>query len=156
VRVPPSRTPWSTNKIDGIKVRTASVHGAHRWSGFHEGLRAIRSHRISNGADGKPDTKDDLELGPVDVAWNIDEYTATFDDDDKSFVGTLERQRILYLPMCDGPNPKRQGNGNNVGDVWVVGNVETRRRQSDPGRVQHLLVTRAAPIVKFDQPEVAQ
>ena len=26
----------------------------------------------------------------------------------------------LFTPALDGPNPKRSGNRNNVGDVWVV------------------------------------
>ncbi len=60
-----------------------------------------------------------LDLGPVDVRWSLEEYTATFRDDDLQFVGELT-QGGLFVPNVDGPNPKRSGNRNNVGDVWVV------------------------------------
>jgi quinohemoprotein amine dehydrogenase len=49
----------------------------------------------------------------------MEEYTATFGDDDLQFVGTLD-QNGLFTPSGDGPNPKRSGNRNNIGDVWVV------------------------------------
>ena len=35
------------------------------------------------------------------------------------FVGELN-QNGLFTPNIDGPNPKRSGNRNNIGDVWVV------------------------------------
>ena len=42
----------------------------------------------------------------------------------------------------DGPNPKRSGNRNNIGDVWVVAEFTPRRRRRKPLRARaHLLVT---------------
>jgi quinohemoprotein amine dehydrogenase len=44
----------------------------------------------------------------------------------------------LFTPNVDGPNPKRSGNRNNVGDVWVVAELAGAR----PIRARaHLLVT---------------
>ena len=60
----------------------------------------------------------------------------------------------LFTPNVDGPNPKRRGNGNNVGDVWVIATYKTSDGRTLRARA-FLLVT--VPLfVKFDQPEVAQ
>jgi len=86
---------------------------------FPKQLQQFEADGVNNGPDGKPDTADDLDLGIVDVKWSLEEYTATFGDDDLQYVGTLD-QTGLFTPSLDGPNPKRPGNRNNVGDVWVV------------------------------------
>ena len=82
----------------------------------YQQFEAIAYH---NGADGKPDTEDDVEIGPVDVSWSLEEYGVTYDDDDIKYVGRID-QRGLFTPNVDGPNAQRSGNRNNIGDVWVV------------------------------------
>jgi len=141
------------DKIDSIKVRPqagmARVGGANFPKQFQQ-FEAIAFH---NGADGKPDTKDDLNLGPIDVTWSIEEYTATYDDTDKDYVGTLD-DHGLFTPNLDGPNPKRARNANNTGDVWVVATYKLPDGKLLRARA-FLLVT--VPLyVKFDQPEVGQ
>ena len=108
------------DKIDGIKV--TPVAGMARVGGnvFPKQLQQFEAVGINDGPDGKPDTADDLNLGLVNVKWSLEEYTATFDDDDIRFVGEIDRSRGVFTPAVDGPNPKRSGNRNNVGDVWVV------------------------------------
>jgi len=86
---------------------------------FPKQLQQFEAVGINFGLDGKPDTPDDLDLGIVNVKWSLEEYPATFGDDDVQFVGTLD-EKGLFTPSGDGPNPKRSGNRNNVGDVWVV------------------------------------
>jgi quinohemoprotein amine dehydrogenase len=107
------------DKIDGIRVLPQA--GMARVGGvvFPKQLQQFEAVAVNYGPDGKPDTPDDLNLGLVDVKWSLEEYTATFDDDDVRFVGTLDANG-LFTPNVDGPNPKRSGNRNNVGDVWVV------------------------------------
>ena len=59
------------------------------------------------------------------------------------FVGTLDANG-LFTPNVDGPNPKRSGNRNNIGDVWVVAELATppMRGRPPPLRARaHLLVT---------------
>jgi quinohemoprotein amine dehydrogenase len=141
------------DKIDAIKVNPqagmARVGGINYPKQFQQ-FEAIAYH---NGADGKPDTKDDLNLGPVNVTWSIDEYTATFDDVDKDYVGKID-DAGLFTPNVDGPNPKRKGNGNNIGDVWVIAVYKASDGRTLRARA-HLLVT--VPLyIKYDQPEVAQ
>ena len=107
------------DKIDGIKVVPQS--GMARVGGvvFPKQLQQFEAIAINNGPDGKPDTADDLNLGIVDAKWSVEEYPTTFNDDDTQFVGAID-QKGLFTPNVDGPNPKRSGNRNNVGDVWVV------------------------------------
>ena len=84
-----------------------------------------------------------MNLGLVNVKWSLEEYTATFGDDDLQFVGTLD-QKGLFTPNVDGPNPKRSGNRNNVGDVWVVAELTPAEAKTaaQPLRARaHLLVT---------------
>jgi quinohemoprotein amine dehydrogenase len=140
--------------IDYIKVLPqaglARVGGAN----FPKQLQPFEAVAYANGSDGKPDTKDDIELGRVDASWSLEEYTATFDDDDKDFVGTIDAKTGLFTPNLDGPNPKRKHNADNYGDVWVVASYDAPGGRSLKARA-HLLVT--VPLyIKFDQPEVGR
>jgi len=87
---------------------------------FPKMLAQFEAFAYSNGLDGKPATEDDLKVGPVDATWSVEEYTATFGDDDAKFVGEINAATGRFTPALDGPNPARSGNRNNVGDVWVV------------------------------------
>jgi quinohemoprotein amine dehydrogenase len=145
--------------IDFIKVLPqaglARVGGAN----FPKQFQQFEAAAYANGPDGKPNTKDDIELGLVDAAWGIEEYTATYDDDDKEFVGTIDAASGLFTPNIDGPNPKRRHNANNYGDVWVVASYQVPASSGAPPRPLkargHLLVT--VPIyLKWDQPEVGR
>jgi quinohemoprotein amine dehydrogenase len=145
--------PRDVDKIDAIKVRPQAGMARVGGANFPKQLQQFEAVAFHNGADGKPDTKDDVNLGPVEVTWSIEEYTATFDDNDKEYVGTLD-DNGLFTPNLDGPNPKRPRNANNVGDVWVVATYKLPDGKVLRARA-FLLVT--VPLyVKFDQPEVAQ
>ena len=148
--------------IDYIKVTPqaglARVGGAN----FPKQFQQFEAIAYANGPDGKPDTKDDIELGPVSASWATEEYTATFEDDDKDFVGTIDPKTGLFTPNLDGPNPKRKHNSNNYGDVWVVASFDlppsssatTSAKRTIKARA-HLLVT--VPLyIKFDEAEVGK
>jgi quinohemoprotein amine dehydrogenase len=103
----------------------------------------FEARAFSNGPDGKPNTPDDIDLGMVNVVWTVEEYTATFRDDDIRFVGQLSESG-LFMPNVDGPNLNRSGNRNNVGDVWVVASYlpPGSEPSTKPLRARaHLLVT---------------
>jgi len=128
------------DRIDGVRVLPQA--GLARVGGavFPKQLQQFEAVAFNNGPDGKPGTADDLMLGVVDAKWSVEEYTATFDDDDVKFVGEID-QKGLFTPALDGPNPKRTGNRNNVGDVWVVAEIANPAGgQPLRGRAQ-LLVT---------------
>jgi len=131
------------DRIDGIKVLPQA--GLARVGGvvFPKQLQQFEAIGTHNGPDGKPNTEDDLNLGMVDVKWSIEEYTATFGDDDTQFVGALD-DKGMFTPNVDGPNSKRSGNRNNVGDIWVVAELidTTGPANAKPIRARaHLLVT---------------
>jgi quinohemoprotein amine dehydrogenase len=105
--------------IDGIRVTPDA--GMARVGGvvFPKGFQTFEAVAFHNGPDGKPNTKDDWNLGRVDAKWSVEEYSATFGDDDLKWVGALDSNG-RFTPNVDGPNPERSGNRNNVGDIWVI------------------------------------
>jgi quinohemoprotein amine dehydrogenase len=128
------------DKIDAVKVAPAWNMARVGGAAFPKMLAQFEAIAFSNGPDGKPDTKDDLNLGPVDASWTLEEYTATFDDDDRKFVGEIANATGLFTPALDGPNPNRSGNRNNIGDVWVVATHKPATGEPLRGRA-HLVVT---------------
>ncbi len=105
-----------------------------------KGLSQFEAFGAANGPDGEAGTDDDIDLGMVEVNWSLEEYSATFNDDDLAYVGNLD-DNGLFTPALDGPNPEREGNRNNVGDVWVVATYgETDGDRPQRGR-SHLVVT---------------
>ena len=150
------------NTIDYIKVRPQA--GIARLGGaaqFPKGFQQFEAIAYAKGPDGKADTKDDVELGLIDAYWTVEEYTATFNDDDKEFVGDINAETGLFTPNVDGPNPKRRHNANNYGDVWVVASYPRSLAMNRGSNVRsvkgraHLLVTVPAYIL-FEQPEVGR
>jgi quinohemoprotein amine dehydrogenase len=129
------------DKVNRIKVTPnwgmARIGGA----AFPKGYQQFEASAFHDGPDGRPDTPDDIDLGPVDAAWSLEEYGVTYDDDDLKFVGAID-QRGLFTPNLDGPNPKRSMSRNNIGDVWVVATFQPNGEGSRPMRARaHLLVT---------------
>ncbi|PYV08115.1 MAG: quinohemoprotein amine dehydrogenase subunit alpha [Acidobacteria bacterium] len=143
--------------VDSIKVLPAAGMARVGGANFPRQYQQFEGVAFHNGPDGKPDTKDDLNLGLVDVAWSIEEYTAVFGDDDKEFVGTIDSSG-LFIPNLDGPNPKRRNNANNYGDVWVVATYtpEAGTASTRPIRARAHLVVTVPLYMKWDQPEVAR
>jgi quinohemoprotein amine dehydrogenase len=120
---------------------------------FPKQLQQFEAIAYHNGPDGKPNTADDFKLGPLNVTWALEEFTATLDDHDLEYVGRID-DTGLFTPNVDGPNPKRPGNANNIGDVWVIAIHKTADGRTLRARA-HLLVT--VPLyMRYDQPEVAQ
>jgi quinohemoprotein amine dehydrogenase len=110
------------DKIDRVEIRPQAGMARVGGAVFPKQLQQFEAVGVNDGPDGKPGTADDLDLGPIDVKWSLEEYPASYDDDDIQYVGTLGVSG-LFTPALDGPNPKRSGNRNNVGDVWVVAEV---------------------------------
>jgi quinohemoprotein amine dehydrogenase len=110
--------------VDAIKITPQAGMARVGGVNFPKGFQQFEAVAVSNGPDGKPDTKDDLSLGIVDAKWGIEEWNATYADDDKDFVGKIDPATGLFTPAEEGPNPKRSGSRNNVGDVWVVATLD--------------------------------
>ena len=142
------------DRIDFIKV-SPSTALAHLGSDVHaKGYWQFEAIGYSNGPDGQPNTADDIELGPVAAQWKMEEFVASYNDDDTEFVGALNGDTGLFVPAADGPNPKRRQSRNNYGDVWVVASIKPPRSDKTLTARSYLVV--AVPqYVRWDQPEVA-
>ena len=133
------------DKIDGIKVKPDWAMARVGGGTFPKMSAQFEAWAYSNGADGKPDSPDDIDLGVVDASWTMEEYAATYNDDDITFVGTLNEGTGHFTPNVEGPNPARSGSRNNVGDVWVVAKYPGEAVGGKPAPTlrarAHLLVT---------------
>jgi quinohemoprotein amine dehydrogenase len=133
------------DRVDSIKVKPDWAMARVGGVGFPKALAQFEAWGYSRGPDGRTDTADDIELGLVDVQWSMEEFAATYDDDDIKYVGTLDAKTGRFTPNIDGPNPARVGERNNIGDVWVVArhNVEASgdKPASNHRARAHLLVT---------------
>jgi len=110
------------------------------------------------GPDGKPETADDIPLGPVAAHWSMSEFVSTPDDDDVKFVGSIN-DAGMFTPNVEGPNPERKKQANNFptnnwGDVWIEAAYEAPGGETMQAR-SYLVVT--IPVyVRYDQPEVSR
>jgi quinohemoprotein amine dehydrogenase len=112
----------------------------------------------SAGADGKPNTADDIPLGPVSARWGMEEFVSTPTDDDVKFVGKLN-DNGLFTPNLEGPNPERKKQANNYptnnwGDVWVTATYDAPG--GSPMKAKSYLVVTIPVYMHYDQPEVGQ
>ena len=144
------------DRVDYIKV-TPEASIAHLGSDVHpKGYEQFEAIAYQRGADGKLRTADDVELGPIDVTWSVEEYLSVYGDDDKDFVGTLSPTG-LFTPALDGPNPKRKFSRNNYGDVWVVATAKNEKDKDDkPLAGRSYLVVTVPLYIRWDQPEVGR
>src|SRR5580658_2226288 len=142
------------DKVDYIKVTPESAL-AHLGSDVHpKGFQQFEAIGYQRGEDGKLHTADDVELGPIDVTWSVEEFLAVYGDDDKDFVGTLSPTG-LFTPALDGPNPKRKFSRNNYGDIWVVATAKNEKEKDGKPMIgKSYLVVTVPTYIKWDQPEV--
>ena len=132
IRVTPS---WNMSRVGGVV--------------FPKMLARFDAWAFNNGPDKKPGTADDLKLEAVVATWSVEEYKATFDDEDTKFVGGIDAATGVFTPNVDGPNPQRKGERNNMGDVWAVASYTPPGATAPLKGRSHLLVT--APLyMKFD------
>jgi quinohemoprotein amine dehydrogenase len=131
--------------IDAIKVMPSWAMARVGGAVFPKALAQFEAHGFDHGPDKRPDTPDDIDLGLVSAAWSLEEFAATYDDDDIKFVGHIDARTGLFTPNVDGPNPARSGSRNNVGDVYAVATYTTESTDGQPAKTLrgrgHLLVT---------------
>jgi quinohemoprotein amine dehydrogenase len=145
------------DKVEYIKVTPeASMArlGGDAKSPHPRGYQQLEAVAYQRGADGKLRTSDDVELGPIEVSWSVEEFYASFGDDDKEFVGTLDSNG-LFTPNTDGPNPQRKFSRNNYGDVWIVATAKNEKdKEGRPLSGRSYLVVTVPTYIRWDQPEV--
>jgi len=147
------------DKVDYIKVlpeASLARLGGDEHSVHPRGYQQFEAIAYQRGEDGKLRTADDVELGPVEVNWSVEEFYSVFGDDDKEFVGTLNNSG-LFTPNIDGPNPQRKFSRNNYGDVWVVATAKNEKdKEGKPLVAKSYLVVTVPTYIRWDQPEVSK
>jgi quinohemoprotein amine dehydrogenase len=149
------------DKVDYIKVNPDKAMARLGGVKFPKGYQQFEAIAWNRGPDNKPQTPDDLNLGPVDVEWAIEEFPSIYNDDDKNYIGSLSRT-ALFTPAIEGPNPKRKFERNNYGEVWVVATYKPKDTAPSAGKDAKPMTARSyfvvtVPLyVKWDQPEVAR
>ncbi len=138
--------------VDRLEVTPRAGMARIGGGAFPKGYQPYDAIGWDDGPDGEPNTEDDLRLGRVPVTWSMEEYAATFDDDDIQYVGALGSDGV-FTPAIDGPNTDRTGSRNNVGDVWIVATYAGSDADAGASRSlrarAHLIVT--VPLyLKFD------
>ncbi|MEO8660968.1 MAG: quinohemoprotein amine dehydrogenase subunit alpha, partial [Bryobacteraceae bacterium] len=74
------------DRIEYIKI-TAETALAHTGGTVgKKGFIQFEAHAFSNGADGLPNTADDVDLGPIEAQWSVEEFISHNNDNDKQFV----------------------------------------------------------------------
>ena len=144
------------DQIDYIKVAPSSALARLGSQTHPKGYQQFEAVAYQRGTDGKPHTADDVELGPIDATFSVEEFFSAYGDDDKDFVGTLSPTG-LFTPASDGPNPKRKFSRNNYGDVWVVATAKNEMGRDGKKLIgKSYLVVTVPTYMKWDQPEVGQ
>jgi quinohemoprotein amine dehydrogenase len=133
------------DRIDGIKVTPNWAMARVGGITFPKALAQFEARAYDNGADNRNDTADDIDLGVIDAAWSLEEFTAVFGDDDIKYVGEIDHASGRFTPNVEGPNTARKGQANNIGDVYVVATYTPEPIDGKPAKPvrarAHLLVT---------------
>lgn len=144
------------DRIDYIEVVPNSALARLGSERHPKGYQQFEAVAYQRGADGKTHTADDVDLGPIDATWSVEEFYSTYNDDDKEFVGSLSVTGF-FTPASDGPNPQRRFSRNNYGDVWVVATAKNEKdKDGKPLVDKSYLVVTVPAYIQWDQPEVGQ
>jgi quinohemoprotein amine dehydrogenase len=144
-------------------IRTATDTAIARLGGgsgaFQKGYMQFEAIGFNRGLDGKPNTADDIRLGPVKAEWSMEEFFAVYGDDDLQYVGQMDRNGF-FTPNVEGPNPKRKFSRNNYGEVWAVATYKgadaAPQKDGKPLTAKCYLLVTVPQYMRWDQPEVAQ
>ncbi len=144
------------DRIDYVKVLPESALARLGSEHHPKGFQQFEAVAYQRGVDGKSHTADDIELGPIDATWSMEEFYAVYGDDDKEFVGALGPTGF-FTPASDGPNPQRKFSRNNYGDVWIVATAKDEKdKDGRPLTGKSYLVVTVPAYMQWDQPEVGQ
>jgi quinohemoprotein amine dehydrogenase len=144
------------HKIDYIKATPETALSRLGGIKFPKGYQQFEAIGYENGLDGKPNTPDDIAVGPVAADWAMQEFLSVFYDDDTKYVGALS-PTAFFTPAEEGPNPARRFGRNNYGEVWVVATAKTEKDKfGKPLSARSYMVVTVPAYQKWDQPEVSR
>lgn len=77
------------DRIDYVKVSPDSALARLGSARHPKGYQQFEAVAYNRGADAKPNTADDIDLGAIDASWSVEEFYSVYGDDDREFVGSL-------------------------------------------------------------------
>ncbi len=142
--------------IDFIKATPETALARLGGIKFAKGYQQFEAIGYDNGLDGKPNTGDDVALGPIDATWSMQEFMSVYYDDDTKYVGALSPS-AFFTPAEEGPNPARRFGRNNYGEVWAVATAKNAKDKfGKPLSARAYLVVTVPMYQRWDQPEVSR
>ena len=128
------------DRIDYVKVVPESAMTQFGSPTQPQGYQQFEAIAYQRGPDGQPHTPDDLELGPVDVTWSLEEmYTAPGNNTDA--VGRLSATGLF--------TPATVGRANNH-DVWVIAKAQNEKDKNGRPLVGKAYMVVSVPTYMFD------
>jgi quinohemoprotein amine dehydrogenase len=103
------------DRVDYVKVMPESSLATFASEAYSRGVQQFEAIGYHRGADGRPHTRDDLELGTVQAAWSMEVFYET-DSSKQDRVGTLSPTGF-FMPAAVNP-------GTNY-DVWIIATAKT-------------------------------
>jgi quinohemoprotein amine dehydrogenase len=110
--------------VDYVRVRPLQGFARVGGAKHPRQIERFEAYAVHRGKDEKPYTDDDVDLFQVRPKWSLDEFKVRENDDDVQYVGSIDAATGVFTPNIDGPNPLRKWQANNMGDVFVVADVE--------------------------------
>lgn len=110
--------------VDYVRVRPLQGFARVGGAKHPNQIERFEAYAVYRGKDQKPYTEDDVDLFQVRPKWSLAEFAVRENDDDLAYVGSIDAATGVFTPNVDGPNPARKWQANNVGDVFVVAEIE--------------------------------
>ena len=105
------------DRIDYVKVIPDSSLAAFSNENYLRGYQQFEAVGYQRGPDGRRHTADDLELGPVDVAWSMEVFYEV-DQSKRDRVGTLNSAGF-FTPAAANPGLND--------DVWIIATAKNEK-----------------------------